>query len=166
MRISEILSSVTSAYDDWSDFLANPQHIRRDNEVAWRNFSPRVLDYPVLKSDVVRMAEERQYTFQIVEDGSLIQIHYFYNRKGDQILSANLAFYSAILNGTETTNNGDEPVSWLRIDYAPEAARGVLHHDCHMHLSSFPDSRFVVAGLLTPKQFIELIMAFCYPESY
>jgi hypothetical protein len=60
----------------------------------------------------------------------------------------------------------DGPVSWLRIDYDPEHAKGVLHHDCHMHISAFPSARLVVAGVPTPKQFIEFIMALCYPEVY
>jgi hypothetical protein len=35
-----------------------------------------------------------------------------------------------------------------------------------MHLSSFPHSRLVVAGVPTPKQFIEFVMALCYPKIY
>lgn len=60
----------------------------------------------------------------------------------------------------------DTPVSWLRIDFAPEDARGVIHHDCHMHLSGFSKSRLVVMGVPTPQQFMEFIMALCYPHIY
>jgi hypothetical protein len=199
VRISEIFSSVTSAYDDWSKFLTNPQHLRIGNAVAWSSFAPFILDYPVLSSDVVRMTDDGQYTLQVIEDGSIIQIYYLYNRKEDQILSANLAFYSIQISERPSihdieldevgssavsatsedgeaienlpmdeivSGNEDGPVSWLRIDYDPQNARGVLHHACHLHISAFPDSRFVVSGLPTPKQFIEFIMALCYPMSY
>jgi hypothetical protein len=44
----------------------------------------------------------------------------------------------------------DGPVSWLRIEYDPQASKGLLHHDCHLHLSTFPHSRFVVAGVPGP----------------
>lgn len=60
----------------------------------------------------------------------------------------------------------DNPINWLRIDYDPQHTKGVLHHDCHMHLSAFPDSRLIVAGVPTPRQFIEFIMALCYPKIY
>ncbi len=195
MRVSDLLRSLRSVYDDWSDFLVNPQFIRRNQEVAWSNFSPRILNYPVLKSDVIQLVNEGQYSFQIIEDGSIIQIYYLCQKS--DILRANLSFYSTrvfyqadafISNLYETTSDlfqeidtmeellvdemtygfgsQDGPVSWLRIDYAPQDARGVLHHDCHLHMSTFSRSRFVVDGVPTPKQFIELIMSLCYPEYY
>lgn len=57
-------------------------------------------------------------------------------------------------------------ISYFRIDYAPHQSGGVLHHDCHLHISGFPYTRIVVSGLPTPKQFVEFIMAICYPEIY
>lgn len=163
-------------------------------------------------SDVINLYNKGQYTFQVIIDGSLIQMYYQYDTKGNKLTSASLAFYSSvsydqlfdkdessiqlpvtykpdlgtdgidvdapdadILSGeygeemSEVPKLGtlkDGPVSWLRIDYDPEHAKGVLHHDCHMHLSAFPNARLVVAGIPTPKQFIEFIMAFCYPEVY
>ncbi len=57
-------------------------------------------------------------------------------------------------------------VSYLRIDYAPHQSGGVLHHDCHLHISGFPYTRMIVSGLPTPKQFVEFIMAICYPDIY
>ena len=35
-----------------------------------------------------------------------------------------------------------------------------------MHLSGFPDARCVVAGVPNPRQFVEFVMAVCYPETY
>lgn len=62
--------------------------------------------------------------------------------------------------------HADAPVSWLRIDFAPDDARGVLHHECHMHISGFSHARLAVLGVPTPRQFIEFIMALCYPHIY
>jgi hypothetical protein len=168
-----------------------------------------MLDHPVMASHVSELFDEGQYTFQIIEDGSLIQMYYQYNSKGDELMAARLAFYStrtdehkrkyisslseivtialpgisgssAIADAESTFDDiyedttskvnpnffADGPVSWLRIEYEPRAARGILHHDCHMHLSAFPYSRFVVAGVPTPIQFIEFIMSFCYSQIY
>jgi hypothetical protein len=57
----------------------------------------------------------------------------------------------------------DAPVGWLRIDYAPEARRGILHYDCHMHISAFPHARLIMGGLPSPKQFIELLASLFSP---
>ena len=28
-------------------------------------------------------------------------------------------------------------LKWLRIDFDPPTARGILHHECHLHLGNF-----------------------------
>jgi len=168
-----------------------------------------------MASDILKLADESQYTFQIIEDGSILQIYYSYASGGNTIRSASLGFYRAVPDldartdedffreeiservisqadeeaddvllevlpigstGDESRqsevavhtirNDRDTPVSWLRIDYEPADGRGVLHHDCHLHISSFPYTRFVVAGLPSPKQFVELIIASFYPKIY
>lgn len=79
-----------------------------------------------------------------------------------------------------TSLYGKNTVSWFRIDYQPRRqtvssgknksevneSTGILHSKCHLHISGFPNSRFPVSGIPTPKQFIEIIIAFCYPEKY
>lgn len=56
---------------------------------------------------------------------------------------------------------------WLRFDYSPSATRkGVLHHDCHLHMSFFSDTRLPVRGFPNPKQFVEMVFALCYPKIY
>ncbi len=192
MRINEIHSCMRSVYDDWSNFLVNPQFIRRNGEVTWPNAS-RFIRYPILMSDIIEMADRKQYTFQIIEDGSLIQMYYKYH--GTNLISASLGYYSMSsysesqedIQNKEEPNEGeameedsqqetheidgnhyytDLPIGWIRIDFSPETGNGVLHHDCHMHLGSFPNSRFIVSGLPNPKQFVEFIISMCYPEKY
>ncbi len=212
MRISEAQGLLTSVYLDWEPVLANPNGIRNGSQITWDNYIPQVLKQPIMASDVIDLFNKGQYTFQVTIDGSLIQMFYQYESRGNALKSASLAFYSSVsynqvidedenslqsssafqpdleaeINDIDSLNTDilsreysgemfgrpnldtlrDEPISWLRIDYDPEHARGVLHHDCHMHLSAFPHARLVVAGVPTPKQFIEFIMALCYPEVY
>jgi hypothetical protein len=207
VKINEVYRLLIGAYIDWSHILANPQYVRIDARdgphISWNNRTPRMLKHPVLASDITYLADNGQYTFQILEDGSIIQIYYKYDAKGNELRSARLAFYSAktdafvigtnerifsSTDGEATERSEDEDdlnnisefieytarpstlidgsVSWLRIEYEPKDAKGILHHDCHMHFSAFPYSRFVVAGVPTPVQFIEFVMAFCYPEIY
>lgn len=212
MKISEAQGLLNSVYVDWAHVLANPNGIRRGSQITWDNYRPQVLKHPLIVSDVIDLFDKGQYTFQVVIDGSLIQIYYQYDLRGNELKSASLAFYSSVsydqlldtdeniiqppntshpdliteeidietpdgaLLSTEYSEEtldvpkpgilSDRPISWLRIDYDPEHAKGVLHHNCHMHLSAFPHARLVVAGVPTPKQFIEFIMALCYPAVY
>ncbi len=203
MRINDVEGLITSSYVDWFRFIGNSRGIRKGSIITWTERAPRMLNHPVMASDVVSLADEGQYTFQVIHDGSLIQMYYSFDGQGIQLQSARLAFYSAVadnklINAYKRSINvgtisdyehefGDEspldepdeveketqfgglrngPVSWLRIEYDPQASMGVLHHDCHMHFSTFPSSRFVVAGVPNPRQFIEFIMALCYPELY
>jgi hypothetical protein len=207
VRINEAFGLLNIVYIDWSSILANPRGIRKNSLITWDNFAPQVLKQPIMVSDVVELFDQGQYTFQVSLDGSLIQIYYEYDIKGNQLLAARLAFYSAVsfasekrmdlfadnsnLSAETDLDNVEEdledsylqpqnetaeelqvppfnnaPISWLRIDYDPKHAKGVLHHDCHMHLSAFPDARLVVAGVPTPTQFVEFVMALCYPKDY
>ena len=194
MRISNVFQAITATFIDWNGFLVNPKHIRRKNEVTWTDRYAGIRNHTIRESDVVDMFVKGQYTCQIADDGSLFQLHYRFDQKSNNLASASLAFYSAVSglrqsvedsqsyqsesNSTDGTemhrpesvfqqNLADPPVSWLRIDFEPFAKeRGVIHHDCHLHLSNFPDARFIVSGVPSPNQFIELVIATIYPEKY
>lgn len=172
MKINEANELLTSTYIDWSHALANPRGIRRNSQITWDGRVSKMLKQPVMISDVIDLADNRQYTFQVAQDGSIIQIYCQYDAKGSQIKSACLAFYSVAVYNEKISPTlqrpifGDSLAHWLRIDYDPLHAIGVLHHDCHMHLSAFPYARLVVAGVPNPKQFVEFIMALCYPQIY
>jgi hypothetical protein len=201
VRINEASDLLTSVYIDWSHILANPRGIRKDSRITWDRRVPKMLKLPVMISDIIDLVNDGQYTFQIIEDGSIIQLYYQYDSKGNELKSACLAFYSTVVQKNKISSTSrtdleaeindidafdeniqdeqllkeiDEQIpvsnnklaSWLRIDYDPQHAVGVLHHDCHMHLSAFPYARLVVAGVPNPKQFVEFIMALCYPKIY
>jgi hypothetical protein len=211
VRINEAYELLNSAYIDWSPILVNPRGIRKGSQITWDKYSSQVLKLPIRISDVIDMYNRGQYTFQVANDGSLIQIYYQFDTRGRELKSASLAFYSAVeyilssdededivevadtfqpetrvgLNDLDILDNileeeyivepsdesqlisfRDGPISWVRIDYDPEHARGVLHHGCHMHFSAFPRARLVIDGIPNPKQFIEFIIALCYPGIY
>jgi len=208
VKINEAYGLLNSAYIDWSPILVNPRGIRRGSQITWDNYTPQMLKLPVRVTDVTELFNDGQYTFQIADDGSLIQIYYQYDARGNELHSASLAFYSAIayeqptyededilglpniplleseaelsdldvllseeysgetLDEIQIASLGDGSIGWLRIDYDPDHAKGVLHHDCHMHISAFPNARLVVDGIPNPRQFIEFIMALCYPGIY
>jgi hypothetical protein len=111
-----------------------------------------------MPANIRDLVDDGQYSFQILEDGAIIQLSYLYNGK-EELVSASLAYYS-------TGTRDDLPVGWYRIDYDPYAARNLLHSACHMHLGLFPNTRLVVNSVPTPRQFIEFVIASCYPEAY
>lgn len=178
MRPNDAMGLLVAVFMDWGGALANPRFVRVDRLVAWDRYGPRVLDYPVTMRDVAELAAQGQYTFQVTEDGSLIQLVYEFEHNEEHLRRATLAYYGAEFpdagvieapQGVELEDREGFPyaqVPWLRIDYDPRAARGVVHGDCHLHISGLPNSRFLVHGVPTPKQFVELIMLLFYPDAY
>jgi len=190
VKISDAVSSLTSTYCDWNDVFVNRSFIRRNNCIAWENFEPQRLPPIVRRSDVMGLENSRQYSFQVIDDGSIFQLYYEYEDEGKKLERANLAYYNSgissenlncsssdqIVEDEEECEMDDQPeiflidensiVSWLRIDYVPEDQNGPLHHGCHMHIGLFQVARIPLSGVPTPRQFIEFIMALCYPNSY
>lgn len=162
-------------------------------EITWdrRDATYRTADL-VTEQSIIELSNASQYTFQVKDDGSIFQIYYNYDRSGNNIQSASLSFYlsrshikrvdeDTLLNEISVlpSENQDlmldavlssvnnQSVGWIRIDYDPTAKeRGIIHHDCHMHLSNFPDTRFIVEGIPSPRQFIEFVVATVYPSQY
>jgi hypothetical protein len=178
MKIREVYQQLTDTYDDWSKSksrLTNRQFIWKDSSITWDKREPCTLSKQVMASDISELASKGQYTFQVFIDGSIFQLYYHYDKKGNTLQSARLAFYMGktdfpVLSTSsamqDPPDSGDGPISWLRIDYEPALTKGILHHDCHMHLSGFPDARYVIAGVPNPRQFVEFVMATCYRDVY
>lgn len=159
MRISDAFGALHAVYQDWAPHvLTNPNYVRVGNSIIWPNFHPHMLEDPVSPDDVALLFEDGQYSFQVI-DGALIQIRYDYNADGDSLQTASLAYL-------KTGVAGNDAVGWLRIDYDPVSEKLFTHPRCHLHLSLFPDSRFLVHGVPNPKQFVEFVISLCYPELY
>jgi hypothetical protein len=158
VKVTDVYSSLTSLYNDWSGLLVNPNYIRNGTSITWANFIPMPITDPFYSDQVVKLSELVQYSFQVAEDGALIQIRYEYNKNND--------LDTASLSYIHPGNFDDSPVGWLRIDYNPSAYMMAIHPSCHMHISLFPDARFQIKGVPNPKQFIEFIFTTFYPKQY
>jgi hypothetical protein len=189
MRVNDVVGQLVATYTEWNDVLANPRFVRKGRLITWRDYSSAKIIVPSSHADVVKLYEAGQYSFQMT-DGSLLQLSYTYAASKDELTKARLAFYKVGQQSLEIVEPADpdtindlllasdspeliEPavhrpisISWLRIDYSPKTTAGVLHNSCHLHLSAFPSTRVVVAGVPTPKQFVEFIIALCYPNIY
>jgi len=184
------MSSLTAAFDEWDWLLANPRFARRQSTVGWEGFEQRRLPFQVTPEHLAELAERGQYSFQVA-DGSVFQISYQFDPSGDILRFGSLGFYKAIDNlisapvvdgasesSDETSDSPDvdlaEPqsapgaqtVPWLRLDFAPSAARGVIHAASHLHVSIAENIRLPVAGVPTPKQFVETVLSWFYPDDY
>lgn len=178
MRINDVSGMLVSLFMDWSGVLANLNHARIGNTIAWNRFEHSMVPHALTLGHVAELATRRQYTFQVMEDGSVLQLLYTFNAAGDSVIACQLAYYAgrpaaalelqAEEEGYEEVGGRDDNslVPWIRVDYDPIGARGVLHGDCHLHMSGLPEARLLVCGVPNPKQFVEFILAVCYPETY
>ena len=173
MKISDVFSMLTSIYIDWHGYLANPKYCRNENEITWSNCDQFRVSEIVSLDEFIDLVDRKQYSYQIADDGAIVQLYYLFNQSGDELQEAHLAYFRAIQDDLFGDLSDDaemelsySPISWLRVDYEPALARGVLHSECHLHVGGFPNARFIVDSVPTPKQFMEFIMALCYQDIY
>lgn len=175
MKLTDATGQLTATVSDWNGLLVNPQYIHRGQTITWqaaeRKFLPEVLTF----SDVAALAEARQYSFQLLTDGSLFRLFYAYNKDGITLANAMLAYYEGRSSEEDTEDQEAKAVGayearswvrWLRIDFNAIDPRCSLHNDCHLHVGGLPNARVALDGVPSPKQFVDLVMAWCYPELY
>jgi len=170
---AEVESQIRDCYWDWEGLLVNPLFCRSGTRVAWNRFSGGIIRDPVSYEKVRSLVEQKQYSFQCGEDGSVFQLLYEFDGT-DKIQLVRLAFYKAQLplDENDLLSSGPRPdfadifIPWLRFDYTQQYAAGVLHHESHMHVSGFSSARFAVSGVPGPRQFVEFVVASCYPDHY
>lgn len=187
MRAQDAMSSLTSTFDDWAGLLANPRFARQNSKVGWIGFKRRMLPFRVLPEDLTDLADNKQYSFQVA-DGSIFQICYQFNDDNTSLLWASLGFYKnqhEIVHDLEWDVDSEsldenstvakkvygpsltaESIPWIRLDYDPTSTRGVIHTASHLQMSLAENLRLPVAGVPTPKQFVEAVIAWFYPEDY
>ncbi len=173
MTPADVESQVRDCFWDWKSLLVNPRFCRAGTRVAWNRYSGGIIREPVNYEKVRSLVEGKQYSFQCAEDGSVFQLVYEFDGK-DEIQMVRLAFYKAqlaveegdLLSSGPLPDFADVFIPWLRFDYTQQYAAGVLHHESHMHVSGFPSARFAVSGVPGPRQFVEFVIASCYPEYY
>jgi hypothetical protein len=152
--------------EHWNPLLVNLRAIRRDDEISWAE--RRHIDFSdsLTLDDLARMQDQRQYSFQVADDGSLFQLYYSYERGSVVLKLASLVFLKA--PGDDEIGELERwwRVPWLRIDYDPKASRGPLHAMCHLHVSAYRDARIPVSVVPGPFQFVEMVLAWFYPGRY
>jgi hypothetical protein len=165
--------------------LANNESTVRDRLVCWTNYRPLRLPDQLTFDDVARLASDRQYSFQVADDGSILQLFYQFDESGRSVKNATLAYLQGQPAEHEDVElndqymdppdeGGPEPAAiiaashpqWIRIDFEENGSRCPIHADCHLHLAGFPTSRITLSNLPSPKQFVEMVMAWFYPDSY
>jgi hypothetical protein len=155
MRNTDAVSHLTALWREWRHWLMNPNYVRNGNAVTWAGFESPMLPHEVSWELLAELEGKRQYSFQIV-DGSLLRLLYNFDSDG-RLIAGSLGYYAAIVA---------EAVPWIRIDYSPTMARGLVHTITHLHTSASTDMRVPMARLPTPKQFVELVCAWFYPQGY
>lgn len=173
MTPNDLMSQLTSVFVEWEGVLKDPQYIRNDDSVTWANAEIVILPEEITKAETFELSRRRQFTFRMSADDSVVQLSYRFNQ--GNITEARLAFYEVGLREYEDDVGNVRPVEdadanlaarWVRFDYRETGLGRVLHTDSHLHVSGLPGTRFAVSGLLTPKQFIEFIIAHFYPDIY
>jgi hypothetical protein len=173
MKINEAFGEVQSSYIEWDGFFKDPNYSRTSNAVSWRDVGDLVISDPITLGDLRNLSEQRQFSFRVSDDGSLIQLGYRFDRNGD-LTDARLAFYKSPaqeFTGDLTVEPSadvdlSEQISWLRLDFAKDAPVRVGHTPCHLHFSGFPAVRFAVFGVPSPSQFVEFVVSHFYTTDY
>jgi len=159
---NEIEQQLRSVYSEWYGLLVNPRFCRHNNLISWTAYDGGKAREPVTNEKFLNLVETRQYSFQCAEDGSLFQLLYRFDNSL-HLTEARLGFYRTADPGV---SEQAALVSWLRFDFDPQFSSGVLHHDCHLHIHGFPDTRIMVDGVPSPRQFVDFVLASCYPSSF
>ena len=176
MRLSNGESEVRGAYLEWEAYLLNPRMRRTGQSISWLGDNrERPTERPT-SLEIAQLAAQGQYSFQAARDFALFRLWYDFEADGTTLRSASLGYYAIELEdayeldeiGAEVLGLvGDDRICrWLRIDYDPLSARGVLHSACHLHLGGIHGSRVVVDAVPSPAQFLEFVIAICYPDDY
>nr|WP_319376035.1 DUF2290 domain-containing protein [uncultured Methanoregula sp.] len=195
MNLSETYQSLKTTLFDWPSTFINRRDKKDEDShnISWNKYTRRERIIDIRRSDLIEIVKSGQYSFQIIEDGSVFQLYYQFNDYNQALCSANLAYYntggvtydtfqemqfSDLYNGDDKSSSSDNKIdykedlfedpliAWIRIDYSPHDYCRPLHHSCHMHFSLFPNSRISLNAVPTPRQFIEFILAINYPDLY
>jgi hypothetical protein len=171
MNLDQCFQSLTASFAEWGDHLANRQCCVQGASVSWFGASDPRHSSVLGVTEFLKMVEQRQYTFQILDDGSLFRISYRYADRGRRIVAASLGFISApqglqFCAGLNEEGAHEESCNWVRIDFDSDNHRPPNHSCCHLHISGLPDARLPLTRLPTPRQFVSWIFSIFYPSAH
>ncbi len=175
MNINEAFNSLRSVFIEWEGFLVNNRYLKVGSTISWEQYAPKKFNGTITAFDIFEQIETAQYSFQVASDGSIFQIYYQYDNRRRKIKEASLGF---LMSGVEIVREDLEeiqvqsspnaPVGWLRVDYSDNAQNdgGLSHPKCHLHVGLLQNARIPVDRIPNPKQFVDFVIASCYPEAY
>ncbi|MGA2581917.1 MAG: DUF2290 domain-containing protein, partial [Tepidisphaeraceae bacterium] len=105
MKINAVMNSLRALPDKWQGFLLNPRARRTGSDINWEGFADPTIADVMFAEDVIALAEQKQYSYQI-RDGSLLQFLYSFDGNGGQLSAASLAFIQA--PGEESASDEDD----------------------------------------------------------
>lgn len=155
MRISEIETALRRVYLDNASFIKNPNFVRRDGCITWNGDHSHYAS-GVTFEDLLDLVAKRSYSFQI-EDESIVRLYYEYDRDGETLLRASLAFIHSV-----PCSPTADLYPWMRVDFDPDMASGSCHTHCHLHSSLAEDMRIPVSRVPGPLQFLDMVRRWFY----
>lgn len=93
MGVEQAWRSINAAYIEWGEHLGNPNFCRQGETLTWQSRKRIWLRNEFDSSAYLQLAEARQYSFVVAEDGGLIQLHYDFS--GDRLVHASVGFYGS-----------------------------------------------------------------------
>jgi hypothetical protein len=85
--------SINAAYEEWAEHLGNPNFCRQGEVLTWQARQRIWLRNEFDSSAYAQLAEAKQYSFVVAEDGGLLQMHYEF--AGDELLRASAGYYGS-----------------------------------------------------------------------
>lgn len=93
MGVDQAWRSIKAAYEEWAGHLGNPNFCRQGEVLTWQSRQRIWLRNEFDSSAYQQLAEARQYSFVVAEDGGLIQLHYEFD--GDVLVKASAGYYGS-----------------------------------------------------------------------
>ncbi|MBK9124478.1 MAG: hypothetical protein IPM16_15370 [Chloroflexi bacterium] len=121
MNLKQVYASLSAAYQFWSPHTINQNFVVRQFgdfvELTWNQRSSELISEIPTEDALAEMVNRRQFSFQF-EGGAAVRVHYRFDRRGKEIVSASLGYFSLI----DTREEVDTP-TW------PSSDRGVELQD-------------------------------------
>lgn len=171
MNLNQCYGSLKEGYEYWRDFFANRRFCIHGNEVVWYQPQLNRTALRITAYDFGTICDSGQYSFQLIEDGSIVRLWYRFDRRGREVEAASLSLIRppstdklSYVEGQRVADQLNGVCDWFRIDFDPNVNCIPGHAACHIHFSDMANARIPLSRLPTPKQFIAWVISLVYPE--
>ncbi|WP_039925397.1 DUF2290 domain-containing protein [Alishewanella aestuarii] len=188
MDFTYILRSLRDINSHYKDIILESNYIHENDIISWPNYRSGILNRKIYGSEYQKLIDSRQYSF-LLFDKSFIQ--FFFEKEGDHITKAKLAYYPVPLKISNAYNDILESAeesgldiledlffgveSWIdkgidvvntshiRLDYD---SRVNSHSKCHLQVGAINEIRIDSQKLLNPFVFFDWIVSKLNFEEY